>query len=311
MDSLVLAYPEDTSTPPSDKDNLEAVMAKRSQIKKHVAAKVMMASRRRCCLCVYLNDRHEIRQGQIAHLNRNSHNSLFDNLVFLCLDHHDLYDSRPSQSKGFSEIEVKVWRDRLYAKYDMLNRSEELNNDTQELAPLPSISQYTRLIKKGGKRFGYLTRPWRYPLSQVANQPELFAYKSRNNIDGVCLIERIDIPDGRIVVVCIQIAGNPGKSITNSVEELCLQVCDRFDIPAAHMVWLEHYDQFPPDEWNIVKFTAKPPEGDFSDPTWTTMTPEMWKDLRMKPKKRMRVWAGQYESKVAKLFRWPFGVILD
>ena len=76
---------------------------------------------------------------------------------------------------------------------------------------------------------------WRYPLWQVANEPDLFAYKARN-ADGVCVIERIDLPDGKIVVACIQIAGNPGRSITNCVEDVCFQVCNRFEIPPNRLV---------------------------------------------------------------------------
>ncbi len=113
-------------------------MANRAGINRHVAAKVLMASRRRCCLCVYLDNRDEVRMGQIAHINHSSEESAFDNLVFLCLDHHDLFDSRTSQSKGFSEIEVKGWRDRLYAKYPLPSLIAESNDDAPELAPLTS-----------------------------------------------------------------------------------------------------------------------------------------------------------------------------
>lgn len=100
---------------------------------------------------------------------------------------------------------------------------------------------------------GFIASPWRFPLHPVANQPELFAYKARNGKDGVCLIERIDLPDERIVVACIEIAGNPGCSITNSMEDLCFQVGERFDIPADRLVWLEHYDYYP-REWHKVIF---------------------------------------------------------
>ncbi|MDH7972128.1 hypothetical protein QH494_08010 [Sphingomonas sp. AR_OL41] len=36
-----------------------------------------------------------------------------DNLAYLCLDHHDQYDSRRSQSKGFTVGEVKQYRSEL------------------------------------------------------------------------------------------------------------------------------------------------------------------------------------------------------
>ena len=55
------------------------------------------------------------KKGQIAHLDRNASNNSPDNLAFLCLDHHDQYDSRPSQAKGLTIEEVKRYRTELLA----------------------------------------------------------------------------------------------------------------------------------------------------------------------------------------------------
>jgi len=46
-------------------------------------------------------------------LDRDPSNSDPENLAFLCLEHHDQYDSRPSQSKGFTPEEVKRYRTAL------------------------------------------------------------------------------------------------------------------------------------------------------------------------------------------------------
>ena len=119
------------------------------------------------------------------------------------------------------------------------------------------------------------------------------------------LIERIDLPDERIVIACIAVAGNPGMSITNAVEEICFQVCERFEIAPDRLVWLEHYDDDEDDEWHIVRFGGQPPEGPFLNPTWTAMTPELWASLRLKPKKRLLHRHGSYQSKLKKLFPWP------
>ena len=62
---------------------------------------VLLKSRRRCCLCFWLEGTDEVRKGQIAHLDQNNENSDEDNLVFLCLDHHDEYDGKTSTTKGF------------------------------------------------------------------------------------------------------------------------------------------------------------------------------------------------------------------
>jgi hypothetical protein len=34
---------------------------------------------------------------------------------------------------------------------------------------------------------------------------------------------------------------NPGRSATNAAEMIATQVCERFEIPRARLVWLEHY----------------------------------------------------------------------
>ncbi|HVA14487.1 MAG TPA: hypothetical protein VNF99_14655 [Stellaceae bacterium] len=272
-----------------------------------IVAAVAIASRRRCCLCVFLKDRDETCKGQIAHLNRDPSDSKFENLVYLCLEHHDEYDSRTSQSKGLMLDEVRSYRDRLYDRNPEAKAAafEHMTKVGTEIEPLPKASQYELLRKRFPKELAFTSKPWRYPLWQVANQPQLFAYKASNGCDGICLIERIDLPDGRIVIVCTQTEGNPGQSITNSIEELCLQVCERFEIPPNRLVWLEHYDFLTPDEWDIVNFKRRPPRSPFEDPSWTTMTPKIWRELKLRPKGKARIEAGRIDSQIEKLFEWP------
>ena len=88
--------------------------AKRAAILDSVQTAVLTKSRRRCCLCFWLNGEDEMSKGQIAHLDQDNSNSDEDNLCFLCLNHHDEYDSIPKQSKGFRESEIRHWRDELY-----------------------------------------------------------------------------------------------------------------------------------------------------------------------------------------------------
>lgn len=87
----------------------------RAPIPKAVQEKVLLGSRRRCCICYGLNRDTDIKQGQIAHLDHSNSNNELDNLAFLCLDHHDEYDSPRSQSKGLSIGEVKEFRRELLA----------------------------------------------------------------------------------------------------------------------------------------------------------------------------------------------------
>lgn len=86
----------------------------RTPVSKADEAKILLTSRRRCCICFGLNRDTAIKQGQIAHLDRNSSNSVLDNLAFMCFDHHDQYDSTTRQSKNFTPPEVKEFRSELH-----------------------------------------------------------------------------------------------------------------------------------------------------------------------------------------------------
>lgn len=81
-------------------------------------ANVLLKSRRRCCLCFWLKGEDEVKKGQLAHLDGDNANSLESNLAFLCLEHHDEYDSIPRLSKGLREKEVRRWRDELYKEME-------------------------------------------------------------------------------------------------------------------------------------------------------------------------------------------------
>lgn len=92
----------------------------RKSVAKSVQTEVLIKSGRRCSLCFGLNGDLEIKQGQIAHLDQNKTNNKFFNLIFLCLPHHDAYDSKTSQSKGITKDELKKYREALYQKIEQL-----------------------------------------------------------------------------------------------------------------------------------------------------------------------------------------------
>lgn len=89
------------------------ILAKRRSVPESVQSKLVTACRRRCCLCVYLNDDRSVKAGQIAHIDRDSSNSNISNLAWLCLEHHDQYDSRTSQSKGMIPGELIKYKSAL------------------------------------------------------------------------------------------------------------------------------------------------------------------------------------------------------
>ncbi len=276
---------------------------RRKHLNERLAARVAFASRRRCCLCFGLLDIDEPRKGQVAHLNGDSGDDRFDNLVYLCLDHHDELDGTTSQSKGLISAEVRAHRDRLYRRYP--DDAFVETSGAVELRPMPETSVFDRLRGRFPTQLGFTAEPWRNPLWQVANQPDFFAYKASNGCDGVCLVERIDLPDGRIAIVLVQTEGNPGQSITNSIESVCFQVCERFQLPAERVVWIEHYDVGGMSkEWHLVRFERQPPDHPFENPSWTRVTPQLWTSLALRPSTSVAT-DDPWGSKVEKLFPWP------
>jgi len=90
----------------------------RKQTPSKTEQQVLLKSRRRCCLCFWLDGVDKVQKGQIAHLDQNNQNAQEGNLVFLCLEHHDEYDGTTRIAKGLTEAEVKTWRDELYKEME-------------------------------------------------------------------------------------------------------------------------------------------------------------------------------------------------
>ena len=79
-----------------------------------VDGEVLTMCRRRCCLCFGLKGDVSEKPGQIAHLDNDPSNNDKGNLAYLCLEHHDKYDTRTSQSKGLTIEEVRRYCNKLY-----------------------------------------------------------------------------------------------------------------------------------------------------------------------------------------------------
>ncbi|MFN8608842.1 MAG: hypothetical protein U0931_15015 [Vulcanimicrobiota bacterium] len=71
---------------------------------------VIAVCRRVCAMCYALQSDGTTKNGQIAHLDRNRNNNDLDNLAWLCLAHHDDYDSTRRQTRMFTPAEVKRYR---------------------------------------------------------------------------------------------------------------------------------------------------------------------------------------------------------
>jgi hypothetical protein len=86
---------------------------KRKKVEPTTTMDVLVRSRRRCALCFGLSRDVGIKLGQIAHLDGDPSNNDTGNLCFLCFEHHELYDATTSQAKGFTDLEVKKYREEL------------------------------------------------------------------------------------------------------------------------------------------------------------------------------------------------------
>ena len=79
-----------------------------------VETAVLANSARRCALCFFLKGDLTEKLGQIAHLDQDRANGGEDNLAWMCLDHHSLFDSQTKQHKNYTIYEVKTARAKLY-----------------------------------------------------------------------------------------------------------------------------------------------------------------------------------------------------
>lgn len=83
---------------------------KRPKPPKDVELQAILRSARRCAMCFALKGDNEIKEGQISHIDRDPTNNDPENLVFLCLPHHNNYDTKQSQAKNYSPDELKRYR---------------------------------------------------------------------------------------------------------------------------------------------------------------------------------------------------------
>lgn len=97
----------------------------RTPIPPAVEAAVLLKCARRCALCFGLSGDRSFKRGQVAHIDHDASHSTEDNLAFLCLPHHDEYDSRPSQSKSFTTAELRRYKASLEASLSPPPRAEE------------------------------------------------------------------------------------------------------------------------------------------------------------------------------------------
>ncbi len=89
------------------------IMSDRMSIPTAIETNVLTASARRCALCFGFNGDLTRKRGQIAHIDQIASNAEERNLVYLCVEHHDEYDSITSQVKGITQQELRAYKELL------------------------------------------------------------------------------------------------------------------------------------------------------------------------------------------------------
>jgi hypothetical protein len=108
---------------------------RRPAISTATQTELLRQSRRRCAICFGLTGDFEVKDGQIAHLDRNRSNNSQDNLAWLCLKHHDDYDTIRRQTKRLTADEVKSYRSALYKQTSQIGLKPR-----QDLSEKPDLA---------------------------------------------------------------------------------------------------------------------------------------------------------------------------
>lgn len=91
-------------------------MVSRKKLNDSTHFEVVYQSARRCCMCFCLDKDFTQKSGQVAHIDQDRTNNTVSNLAWLCLPHHNDYDSQTSQSRGYTEGELRKYRGLLHAE---------------------------------------------------------------------------------------------------------------------------------------------------------------------------------------------------
>ena len=118
-----------------------------------VEISVLTKCKRRCALCFGINNDDTEKRGQLVHVDRDGENIDEDNAAFLCLPHHELYDSTSRQARGYMPGELKRHQETLLAY--ALTLKNEPNVPMSGIKPTVGLDLYDRrlLIYKAARQF--------------------------------------------------------------------------------------------------------------------------------------------------------------
>ncbi len=115
--------------------------ARRKKIPDAVRDEVLKRCRRQCCMCFGLNRKSDVTDGQIAHLDRDPSNVEIENLVYLCLECHKIYDRQSNRAIGYKPGEIQHYRDQLYRAlgYDFVEWTLTLRGHRSRYEEIKSV----------------------------------------------------------------------------------------------------------------------------------------------------------------------------
>ena len=96
-----------------------------------VQVAVVTRCRRKCAMCFALDNDRDEKRGQLAHIDRNHSNNTMENAAYLCLKHHDLYDTSYSQSKRYLPDELREYQRTLWASLESFQIGTEMEPITR------------------------------------------------------------------------------------------------------------------------------------------------------------------------------------
>jgi|ERR1700733_128092 hypothetical protein len=108
----------------------------RKKISPETQARILAESRRRCAVCWGLDRDITRKKGQLAHLGKDPSKTSYSDLVFLCFDHHDEFDSTTRQSKNLTREEIEHYRDELVDELERQWADDVLDKPTLVGPPL-------------------------------------------------------------------------------------------------------------------------------------------------------------------------------
>ena len=126
-------------------------------------------------------------------------------------------------------------------------------------------------------------------MEEIAKEWMVFRMPAQSQ-DGVCAVEILRLDDGRHFVIVEELDENPGQSVSNGWEQVVKVVHEKYPVPIADTVWIEHerepgsYGAKLIGIWQLVTFSPARPGELQGKANWRAMTTDDWHELGLKPR---------------------------